>query len=270
MSAQARARSRKKNPEGRMPLGDHLRELRRRLVWAALGIVVGAVAGWLLYDPVVAMMTAPLGHIADDQDVAAGLNFGTVGSAFDLKMQVSVFLGLFLSSPWWIGQLWMFITPGLTRTERVYSLSFVLAGAVLFLAGGTLAWLVLPRAVEVLTSFTPDSGLNLLSAREYFVFFMRVILAFGVAFLVPLLLVGLNFLGILPARTLLKGWRWAVLVAFVFAAFANPLPDAWSMVALALPMCALYFVAVGIGFLRDRRVARRKAAQAATDAAAGL
>lgn len=252
-----------------MPLGDHLRELRRRLVWAALGIVVGAVAGWFLYDPIVAMMTAPLEEISGE-GAQAGLNFGTIGSAFDLKMQVALFLGLFLSSPWWIGQLWMFITPGLTRKERTYSLSFVLAGAVLFLAGGTLAWFVLPRAVAVLTSFTPDSGLNLMSAREYFVFFMRVILAFGVAFLVPLLLVGLNFLGILPGRTLLKGWRWAVLIGFTFAAFANPLPDAWSMIALALPMCALYFMAVGVAFLRDRSVAKRKAAQAAADAAAGL
>ncbi|WP_448072253.1 twin-arginine translocase subunit TatC [Georgenia yuyongxinii] len=269
MSATDRARSRKKNPEGRMPLGDHLRELRRRVMWAAVGILVGAVAGWLLYDPLLGAMTAPLEVIAE-QGREAALNFGTVGSAFDLKVQVSIFLGLFISSPWWIGQLWMFVTPGLTRRERLYSLSFIVSGALLFVAGGAMAWWVLPHAVEILTSFTPTMALNLMDARTYFTFFMRVILAFGVAFLLPVIMVGLNFLGVVSGRTYLKAWRWAVLGAFVFAAFANPLPDAWSMIAMAAPICALYFGAVGISFLRDRRVAKRRASQDAADAAAGL
>jgi sec-independent protein translocase protein TatC len=264
VGAKDRARSRKKDPEGRMPLGDHLRELRRRIMWAALGILVGAVVGWLLYDPLLGAMTAPLRTITQEGREAA-LNFGTVGLAFDLKIQVSLFLGLFLSSPWWIAQLWMFVTPGLTRMERVYSLSFILAGAILFVAGGAMAWWILPHAVDMLTSFTPSMALNLMDARTYFSFFMRVILAFGCAFLLPVLMVGLNFLGVVSGRTYLKAWRWAVLGAFVFAAFANPLPDAWSMIAMATPICALYFGAVGISFLRDRRVAKRRAADAAAD-----
>ncbi|MFH5823296.1 twin-arginine translocase subunit TatC [Georgenia sp. AZ-5] len=246
-----------------MPLADHLRELRRRLVWAVLGIVVGAVAGWLLYEPVLSAMMAPLMEISEEGGQAA-LNFGTVGSAFDLKIQVSLFLGLFISSPWWITQVWLFITPGLTRKERLYSVSFILAGAVLFVAGGALAWLVLPRAVEVLTSFTPGAAVNLMDARTYLSFFMRVIVTFGVAFLVPLVMVGVNFLGLASARTYLRAWRWAVLAGFVFAAFANPLPDAWSMIAMALAICTLYFVAVGVCFLRDRHVARRRASAAGT------
>ena len=249
-----------------MPLGDHLRELRRRLVWAVLGILVGAVGAWFLYEPVLSAMMAPLEKISE-QGQQAGLNFGTVGSAFDLKMQVALFLGLFISSPWWITQLWMFITPGLTKKERLYSVSFILAGALLFVAGGALGWLVLPRAVQVLTSFTPGDALNLMDARTYLGFFMRVVITFGVAFLVPLIMVGINFLGLVSARTYLKGWRWAVLAGFVFAAFANPLPDAWSMIAMALVICSLYFLALGVCFLRDRHVARRRRAAAAAEAA---
>lgn len=255
-----------------MPLGDHLRELRRRVIWAVLGLALGAVAGWFLYDPVFALMSAPLRELGAQQEVA--VNFGTIGSAFDTKVKVSLFLGVFISSPWWVGQLWLFVAPGLTRREKLYSLGFVLAGALLFLIGGTLAWLVLPRAIEVMTSFTPDAGTNLFDARTYFSFFMRVMLAFGAAFLLPLLLVALNFLGFVRGRQLLGAWRWAVLVAFVFTAFANPLPDAWSMIAMALPICGLYFAAVGVAMLHDRRRDRRlglddAALNAALDAAPG-
>lgn len=238
-----------------MPLGDHLRELRRRVLWAALGLLLGAAAGWYLYDPVFALMSEPLRTLGEQQEVA--VNFGTIGSAFDTKVKVSLFLGVFISSPWWVLQLWLFVAPGLTRREKLYSMGFVLTGALLFLVGGALAWLVLPRAIEVMTSFTPEAGVNLLDARTYFSFFMRVMLAFGAAFLLPLVLVGLNFLGLVRGSQLLRGWRWAVLIAFVFTAFANPLPDAWSMVAMALPICGLYFAAVGVAVLHDRRRDKR-------------
>ncbi|UNX53192.1 twin-arginine translocase subunit TatC [Georgenia sp. TF02-10] len=246
-----------------MPLREHLRELRRRILWAALGLLVGAVVGWVVYDPIVVAMQAPLEVIASRGRLAQ-LNFGTVGSAFDLKIQVALFLGVFLSSPWWIGQLWMFVVPGLTRKERLYSLSFILAGAVLFVAGGALAWWVLPHAVQMLTAFTPDLAVNLLDARTYYTFFMRVILAFGLGFLLPLVMVGLNFLGVVAGRTYLKAWRWAVIGCFVFTAVVNPLPDAWSMIAMGVPLCGMYFAAVGISLLRDRRVARRRRAAEAT------
>ncbi|GAA3512219.1 twin-arginine translocase subunit TatC [Georgenia daeguensis] len=236
-----------------MPLGDHLRELRKRLMLAAAGILVGAVGGWFLYPPLFSSMVAPLEAIGN-------LNFTTVGQAFDLRIQVALFLGLFLTSPWWIGQLWMFVTPGLTKKERVYSLSFIGAGALLFVGGGALAWWILPHAVQILTSFTPTQALNLLDARTYFAFFMRVILVFGVAFLLPLAMVGLNFLGVVRARTYLQGWRWAVLAAFAFTAVANPLPDAWSMIIMGGAISLLFFLAVGVCFLHDRRADKRRAA----------
>lgn len=242
--------------KGDMTLGGHLRELRRRAVWAVVGIAVGAVAGWFLYPVVFDQMSAPLGALEARGQVAA-INFGSIGSAFDLQIRVALVLGLFLTSPWWVWQLFAFVSPGLRRREKLYVIAFGVAGALLFVAGGVLGWFVLPNAVSVLTAFTPDSALNLMDARVYLGFFVRVVTVFGVAFLVPLVLVGANVLGAVSGRSLLRGWRWSVLASFMFAAVANPLPDAWSMIAMAIPICALYFVAIGIALLNDRRRAKR-------------
>ncbi|MFC7406710.1 twin-arginine translocase subunit TatC [Georgenia alba] len=245
-----------------MPLGDHLRELRKRIMLAAAGIVAAAVGGWFLYTPLVRELQAPL------EDVGV-LNFTTVGQAFDLRIQVALFLGLFLASPWWIGQVWMFVAPGLTRMEKVYSLAFMFAGAALFVGGGALAWWVLPHAIEMLTSLTPENAQNFLEARMYFSFYMKVTVVFGIAFLLPELMVGLNFLGVVRGRVFLKAWRWAVIAAFAFTAIANPLPDVWSMIIMGGAISALYFLAVGVCFLRDRYTDRRKARVEAAAAAAG-
>jgi sec-independent protein translocase protein TatC len=252
-----RAQKRRRPEEGRMPLADHLRELRRRFLLAALGIVVGAVAGWFLYPWFFAAINAPMEAIADSGQGAA-INFGTVGGAFDMRIRLSLFIGLFISSPWWVWQIFAFVSPGLTRKERRSTMGFGVAGAVLFLAGGALGWFVLPNAVTVLTAFTPDDAVNLIDARTYLSFFTRVMLVFGIAFLVPVVMVALNSAGVVSGRAMLKGWRWLVLCAFLFAAVANPLPDAWSMIAMAVPICTLFFGAIGIAMWNDRRRARRR------------
>lgn len=252
-----RATKRRRPEEGRMPLADHLRELRRRFLLAALGIVVGAVAGWFLYPWFFDAINAPMEAIAD-RGQGAAINFGTVGGAFDMRIRLSMFIGLFLSSPWWVWQIFAFVSPGLTRRERRSTVGFGLAGALLFVGGGALGWLVLPNAVTVLTAFTPDDAVNLIDARTYLSFFTRVMLVFGIAFLVPVVMVALNSAGVVTGRSLLKGWRWLVLCAFLFAAVANPLPDAWSMIAMAVPICALFFGAIGIAMWNDRRRARRR------------
>lgn len=243
--------SRRRNPEGRMPLREHLRELRRRVGLAAAGVLVGAVVGWVLYTPVIEALQEPI--LALDRDGLVALNFPGVATSFDIRVKVSLFLGVILSSPWWLLQLWLFVTPGLTRRERRYTLGFVGAGAPLFVAGTALAWAVLPNAVRILTEFTPSGGANLIDAQMYMSFVMRVLLAFGVAFVLPVLMVGLSFAGVVRARTWLAGWRWAVVLVFTFAAVASPTPDVVTMFVLALPMLALYFVAVGIAHLRERR-----------------
>ncbi|MCL3862800.1 twin-arginine translocase subunit TatC [Actinotalea sp. K2] len=243
-----------------MPLRAHLLELRRRVVLVALGLTAGAVVGWFLYDPVVAALQDPLLRLEDRGLVA--LNYPGIATPFDMKIKVSLFLGVLMSSPWWLLQLWLFITPGLTRRERRYAIGFLGAAVPLFLGGAFLAWQVLPNAVRLLTAFTPEGAANLIDAQMYLGFVMRVILAFGIAFLLPVVMVALNFAGLVSARTWLAGWRWAVMLVFTFAAFATPTPDAITMILLATPMCGLYFAAVGVCHLRD--ASRRRAGEGGT------
>ncbi|MCL1871848.1 MAG: twin-arginine translocase subunit TatC [Promicromonosporaceae bacterium] len=243
-----------------MPLRQHLLELRKRLFLASLGLVLGAVGGWFLYDPLLAVLQHPLTAAATEQGKQISLNFTALGSPLDMQIKVAFFLAAIVSSPWWLYQLWAFVTPGLTRRERAYAYSFVGAAVPLFLAGVALAWWVLPHAVAMLTGFIPKGTSGLFTAQEYLSFVMRLMLAFGLAFVLPVVLVGLNFAGLLRHEALAKGWRWAVLIAFVFAAVMTPTPDAWTMILVALPICVLYFGALGVSTLHDRRADKRRVA----------
>ena len=243
-----------------MPLRAHLVELRRRVFLAALGIVVGAVIGWFLYDPVFAALQQPITRVAADRGDLFTLNFAGIATSFDMRVKVSFFLGVIVSSPWWLYQFWAFVTPGLTRRERGYAFGFVGVAVPLFLAGAWVAWWVLPNAVRLLTEFTPSGATNIIDAQTYLGFVMRIRLAFGIAFLLPVVMVALNFAGIGSAATWRKSWRWAVLLSFVFAAVVTPTPDAITMLAVAVPMCVLYFLALGVCVLHDRRVDRQRVA----------
>src|SRR3954449_3682921 len=254
-------RRRPKDAEGRMPLREHLRELRTRLIKSGIAILVGAVVGWFLYPWLFAELTKPLEDIVKlHPDRFVKVNFGQVASPFNLQLKLSFYLGFVLSSPVWLYQLWAFIVPGLTKREKRYSMAFVAAAVPLFLVGIGLAWLVLPNAVRFLTDFTPKGTSNIINASDYFTFVLQIMLAFGIAFVIPLLLVGLNMAGVVRAVTLAKAWRVAVFFCFLFAAIASPTPDAGSMLALAFPMVGLYMIAVGIAYLNDRRRAKRAAA----------
>lgn len=241
-----------------MPLREHLRELRTRLLKAGLAVALGAVVGWLIYDPLLQALAKPLND-ASARGHIAKLNFSEVGAAFNLKLKLSVYLGIVVASPVWLYQLWAFIVPGLTRREKRYAMSFVAVAVPLFLGGISIGWLVLPNAIRFLTDFTPKSAVNFIPADTYLTFVTRVLFAFGIAFILPLFLVALNMAGIVSARMLFRGWRIAVFLTFLFAAMASPTPDAGSMIALALPMCALYMGACGVAWLVDRRRAARRA-----------
>ena len=249
---------RKRSPDGRMSLGDHLRELRRRFVIAAAAIVVGSVLGWVEYDWLFGQIMAPLRELAAERGGLVNINFGGITQPFTVQLQVATFVGVIVASPVWLYQVWGFIVPGLTKREKRTAMAFVGAAVPLFLAGCFLATRIVPKAVEILIRFTPPGAANLPDAADYLTFVTRFILAFGLAFLLPVFLVGLNVAHILPARIMLKGWRIAVLLIFVFAAMMTPTPDAWTMLALALPMVALFYMAVGVSLLLDRRRARNE------------
>lgn len=236
-----------------MPLREHLTELRNRVFLALIGIVLGAVGGWFLFSPVFEALQRPLLDVAERQDALVSVNFSGLATALDMRFKVSFFLGLIVSSPWWLYQLWAYIAPGLTGKEKRYTVGFVAAAVPLFLGGIGAAWFVFPHAVEILTEFRPDGTQQLLDAEMYLNFAMRLLVAFGLAFVFPVVMVALTWVGIVPWRVWLKGWRWAVLVIFVFAAVMTPTPDAITMIAMAIPMCVLYFAAIGIGALRAKR-----------------
>ncbi len=253
-----------------MPLREHLIELRNRVLKAALGLIAGAVGGWFLYDPVLSALSKPIIDVARQAGHRASINYPTVASAFDMQLRVSFFIGAIVSSPIWIYQLWAFITPGLTRRERGYALGFFGASVPLFLAGAYLAYLALPNFVHFLVGFAPTGSSSIIDAQVYLGFVMRLILSFGLSFLVPVVLVGLNVMGLLAGRTMLRGWRWVVVLTFTFAAIATPTPDVMSMFLLALPLLALFFIAIGVSMLNDRRRTRLDPDRKALDDLSGL
>lgn len=242
---------------GRMPLRNHLAELRARAFLAAAGLAVGTAVGWVLYDPLLAVLMHPLTLAASAQGKDIALNFASLGAPLDVRIKVSLFLGVLVTCPWWLYQGWAFVTPGLTGRERRYTVGFLASSVPLFLLGGGLAWWMLPHAVDVLSSFVPDGAAQLLNAQDYLTFVMRLVLAFGVAFAAPVLLVALNLAGIVRHEALARAWRWAVLLAFVFAAVMTPTPDALTMVAVALPICVLYFASLAVTTWHDHRTDRR-------------
>jgi sec-independent protein translocase protein TatC len=243
-----------------MSLSGHLKELRNRLFWSALFIIGGSVAGWFMFDLVFNELQRPIVELAAKPGSNATINFPTVVSAFDVRLQVSIFLGILMSAPVWLYNLWAFVTPGLKKRERRYTIGFVIASVPLFIGGTALAWASLPTFVVVLVGFTPDGAANVINASEYILFTIRILLVFGLAFVLPVALVMLNFAGVITAQNIIKSWRMAVFVAAVVGAIATPVAEPMAMFLLMVPLLLLYFLAAGIAHLHDKRVAKKLAA----------
>lgn len=244
-----------------MPLMAHLRELRSRLFKGLLAIGLGAVVGWVYYTQIFEFITAPVTDVAEQlraEGYNVELTLTGVTQAFTLQLRIAFLSGIVLASPFWIYQIWAFITPGLYRNERRYAMLFVAAAVPLFLAGVAVALWVLPKGLELLIGFTPQSVSNLLSVDTYLSFLIRTVIVFGIGFLTPIFIVGLNLVGILSADAIRRSWRWTVLAVFLFGAIATPTGDPLSMMLLAGPMLVLILAAFGICLLNDRRRARRR------------
>jgi sec-independent protein translocase protein TatC len=189
--------------------------LRIRLSWSAGFLVLGTVAGWFLFDPVFKILQQPLIEVTQARGIEAVVNFGTVVSAFDLRIQVSIFLGVLMTAPIWLWNFWAFIAPGLKQREKRYAIGFVAGALPLFLTGTALAWTSLPGFVVVLNGFTPEGSTNVINAAEYVLFAIRILLIFGLAFVMPVVLVLLNFAGLASGKGILKSWRFAVFIIAV-------------------------------------------------------
>ena len=243
-----------------MSLSGHLKELRNRLFWSALFIIGGSIAGWYLFDIVFNELQRPIVELASKPGSNVTINFPTVVSAFDVRLQVSIFLGILMSAPVWLYNLWAFITPGLKKREKRYTIGFVVASVPLFIGGTALAWSSLPTFVVVLVGFTPEGAANVINASDYILFTIRILLVFGLAFVLPVALVMLNFAGVITAENIIKSWRMAVFISAVVGAIATPVAEPMAMFLLMVPLLILYFLAAGIAFLHDKRVARKLAA----------
>ncbi|MDH6278391.1 sec-independent protein translocase protein TatC [Aurantimicrobium minutum] len=243
--------------EGKMSLGGHLVELRKRLYFSALFIVIGALLGWFSADFLLSQLREPIFLVASEQGRVATLNYDGITSAFDLKLQIAFTVGIVISSPFWLYQIWAFFMPGLTKREIKYTLGFMLSAIPLFLAGCAAGWYVYPHIVALMTSFAPSDDATIITAKTYFDFVLKLVLVVGVAFVLPVFLVLFNFAGLLSAYSIIKAWRIAVLVITLFTAIATPAADVLSMFLLAIPMVLLYFLAAGIAWLHDRRKTKK-------------
>lgn len=243
-----------------MPLTEHLRELRGRLVKSMAALVLGSVAGWFLYNTMFGFLVDPFMDVVEEsgmqgQDVQLALT--GIADPFVIQLQLSMVFGVLLSSPIWLLQLWRFITPALHRNERMWAVLFVSVSAPLFLGGAYLGFRLLPYGLSVLLGFTPNGVVNIIGVDRYLSFLVRTVLVFGIGFLAPVVVVLANFAGVLSGSLLARSWRWIVVSIALFAAVATPTGDPINMLLLAAPVAALMGIALAICVLNDRRRARR-------------
>jgi sec-independent protein translocase protein TatC len=253
--------SRKPDPEGRMPVIGHLRELRNRIVKAALAIGLGTALGLAFFNPIWAVVTHPFcsAVISGRSGCRAQGDQLVVNGVFDpfmVRVQVAFFAGLVITSPVWLYQLWAFLAPGLYRREKRWTYLFVGAAVPLFAGGAALAYLVMSRGLHYLLDLAPHGVVVLPTISTYLSYFQGMVLGFGVTFELPLALVILNVAHVLTHARFRRWRRMMIFGAFLFAGIANPSPDPVSMLLLALPCVLLVEVAEVFVWANDRRRAR--------------
>ena len=249
-----------------MTLVAHLTELRNRIAKALLALLVAtAVAFWWYEHGLGEFIRAPYCGLPKDLryggDAAGGCGLlitDVFGGVF-IRLKVSLLAGAVLSAPFWLYQLWAFITPGLKRNEKRYGVAFVAVSSVLFALGAVLAYVSLSAGLRLLLSLAGDGVVVALTAQDYIGFVLSLLVAFGVSFEVPLIAVALNLVGVLGYDVLRRSRRWIFFLTIVFAAFVTPTQDPFTMLLMAGPMIGLFELAIQIARIVDRRRARREA-----------
>lgn len=247
--------------EGMSIIG-HLTELRQRIVRSMLAVALGASFILIFYDTFLSLLTRPYVNLCNRRP-----DFNCAGELYALgpvegltqRMRISGYGGLILALPVVMWQIWRFVVPALSAREKRYSVPFILSSVILFLFGGALAYWTLDKALEFLISWSGQGVEQTYQISRYVSLVALMVLAFGVGFLLPVLIVFLQLVNVITPQALLKQWRISFMVIFVLAAVITPSGDPISMLALAIPMSLLFMVAVAIGFIAHRRRRRREA-----------
>jgi len=245
------------SPAGHMTLWEHLAELRTRLFKIAIAVAVGALLGWFLYPYVLAILKHPFNEVQPGQPFIATEPL----QAFGLRIKMSAYIGIAVAMPIIVWQVWRFVTPGLYPHEKKYAIPFTVSAVVLFIGGAAVAYYVLNPTLEFLTTIGGSQIEPFYTADSYVTLIVWMMLAFGVGFEFPVLLVALQMIGVLKPRQLIQWWRQAIVVIAVIAAVITPSGDPISMIALAVPMLVLYIFSIGVGaaILAFRKRSKRKA-----------
>jgi len=243
-------------PAGHMTMWEHIAELRSRLFRILIAVGIAMVVGWFLYPWVLELLKHPFNQVQPDQSFIATEPL----QAFGLRVKMSLYIGVALAMPVILWQVWRFVTPGLHPHEKKYAIPFTVSAVVLFVMGAVVAYYILNPTLEFLTSIGGSQIEPFYTADSYVTLIVWMMLAFGVGFEFPVLLVALQLIGVLTPRMLVRWWRWALIVILIIAAVITPSGDPISMLALAIPMTILYVVSILVGWalLAVRRRRRRR------------
>jgi sec-independent protein translocase protein TatC len=244
-----------------MPLLEHLRELRSRLLKAGLAVVVGTFIGWLVFDPVWDFLQKPfcrlkIGYREGPAGSACGLFVNGLTEGFFLQMKIWVVIGVLVSAPFWLYQFWAFIAPGLHKREKRWTYLFLVCAVPLFAAGAALAYVTLDKGLNVLLGFVPKGAIPIISISSYLGYMIAMLFIFGASFEIPLIVVILNLAGVVKYEHLKKHHRALIFAVFIFAAVATPSQDPITMLVLAVPVLLLFELALVIAYFNDKRLGR--------------
>ncbi len=249
-------------PGESMTLVGHLAELRMRIVRCLLAIAIGAAVILIFYDQVLQFLTQPYRNLCEVKpELKCNGSLFVLGPIEGLaqRMRVAGYGGLIIALPVIFWQLWRFIVPALSKREKRYTIPFIATSIVLFVLGGALAYWTLDKALEFLISWSGKDVTQAYQISKYISLVALMVLAFGIGFLVPVLVVFLQLVGVVTPRTLIKQWRYSIVAVFAIAAVITPSGDPVSMMALAIPMTLLFVLAILIGYIVERRRSRHSA-----------
>lgn len=250
----------------RAPFMTHLEELRWRLWRAVIGVLIASVVCYIFHKEIYQFLTRPLIDVLQAKNLPTGLKYRTVTGAFMFHFKTALLGGIFFGIPVVFWQFWGFVAPGLYSHERKLAIPFVICSTVCFVGGFSFAYyVVMPYGFEFLLGYTVDSGpfqlLPDITVEDYLSLVTKFLLAFGLVFEMPVATAFLAGIGVFTHRTLIRFWRWFVVVAFVVAAMLTP-PDWVTQILLAIPLVGLYAISIGIAYVITKRREARAAALA--------